>query len=228
MTPANNQPRRDKPLCGAQKRQGEGTCARPAGWGTDHVGVGFCKLHGGATRNHKTAAKLEKARQAVETYGLPRVVAPDVALLEEVHRSAGHVAWLARKVAEHDEDDLVWGLVETTEKNATEFPGTDRVEKAVPSVWLTLYQQERKHLAAVCKSALDAGVAERQVRLAEQQGQLMAGTVQRIADALLVAVVGLVNDISAAGAADAIRQAWPRWMAEIAPRELRASAEIIR
>ena len=35
------------PLCGAPKRQGEGNCTQPAGWGTDHVGVGRCKLHGG-------------------------------------------------------------------------------------------------------------------------------------------------------------------------------------
>lgn len=33
--------------CGVDKRQGEGTCSLPAGWGTDHVGEGACKLHGG-------------------------------------------------------------------------------------------------------------------------------------------------------------------------------------
>jgi hypothetical protein len=42
----------DRPLCGARKWQpiypGQ-TCARPAGWGTEHVGFGRCKLHGGAT-----------------------------------------------------------------------------------------------------------------------------------------------------------------------------------
>ena len=42
----------ERPLCGARKRQprypGE-TCARPAGWGTEHPGFGRCKLHGGAT-----------------------------------------------------------------------------------------------------------------------------------------------------------------------------------
>lgn len=37
----------DKPLCGRKKRQGEGCCMRPAGWGTNHVGEGACKLHGG-------------------------------------------------------------------------------------------------------------------------------------------------------------------------------------
>lgn len=34
-------------VCGAQKRAGSGACQRPAGWGTDHVGEGRCKLHGG-------------------------------------------------------------------------------------------------------------------------------------------------------------------------------------
>lgn len=35
--------------CGANKRDGSGeTCSLPAGWGTDHVGEGTCKLHGGA------------------------------------------------------------------------------------------------------------------------------------------------------------------------------------
>lgn len=34
--------------CGAKTRSGS-PCRRPAGWGTDHHGVGRCKLHGGAT-----------------------------------------------------------------------------------------------------------------------------------------------------------------------------------
>jgi len=35
-------------ICGAKTRSG-GRCQLPAGWGTDHPGVGRCKLHGGAT-----------------------------------------------------------------------------------------------------------------------------------------------------------------------------------
>lgn len=34
--------------CGAKTRGG-GVCSLPAGWGTDHLGQGKCKLHGGAT-----------------------------------------------------------------------------------------------------------------------------------------------------------------------------------
>jgi hypothetical protein len=33
-------------VCGAKTRQGT-ACQRPAGWGTQHVGQGRCKLHGG-------------------------------------------------------------------------------------------------------------------------------------------------------------------------------------
>jgi|GEM_PF-3592948 len=36
-----------KAICGAKKKQGEGVCQQPAGWGTDHPGEGRCKLHGG-------------------------------------------------------------------------------------------------------------------------------------------------------------------------------------
>lgn len=38
-------------VCGATRKQGDdgATCQLPAGWGTDHVGEGRCKLHGGAS-----------------------------------------------------------------------------------------------------------------------------------------------------------------------------------
>lgn len=37
-------------ICGVEKRDGSGDpCGLPAGWGTDHVGEGPCKLHGGAS-----------------------------------------------------------------------------------------------------------------------------------------------------------------------------------
>lgn len=36
----------DKKHCGAKTRAGT-PCRRPAGWGTNHVGEGRCKLHGG-------------------------------------------------------------------------------------------------------------------------------------------------------------------------------------
>lgn len=171
------------PKCGGTNRAGQ-PCGNTAGKGTDHVGIGNCKNHGGSTPTQRRSAQIETARRAVTTYGLPREVTPDVALLEEVHRTAGHVAWLAEIVAAIEQEDLVWGKTEEVDKNATEFGGVDTTYKAIPNIWLTLYQQERKHLAAVAKAALDAGIAERQVKLAEQQGQLLAKAIRCVLDAL--------------------------------------------
>lgn len=171
--------------CGGKKRDGSGnTCTQPAGWGTDHPGIGRCKLHGGATPNHVAAARVEQARRDVATYGLPVDIEPGLALLQEVHRTAGHVAWLGAKVAEMDEADLVWGVTEETDKGASEYPGTDTTRAAKPNVWLTLYQQERKHLVDVSAATVKAGVDKAIVKLTEQQGALLAGAISRILDAL--------------------------------------------
>lgn len=175
----------DGPYCHGKKRGEEGGwCHRPQGWGTDHVGTGKCKLHGGATKSHKTAAKTELARRAVDTYGLPREVDPAVALLEEVHRTAGHVAWLSKVVASTDQDELVWGVAEEIDRTGGEYAGTETTSRAMPSIWLDLYQRERKHLTDVCKAAIAAGIAERQVRLAEQQGAIVVDVIRRILDRL--------------------------------------------
>lgn len=136
-------------------------------------GSAVCKRHGGNAPQVKAAAKRrqdeEKAAKAVATFGLPREISPDAALLEEVHRTAGHVAWLGELVQLADTSQL-----------------TQRGEQGIitESVWLKLYQDERAHLVSVCKAAIAAGIAERQVRLAEQQGMLLAGAVRQILERL--------------------------------------------
>jgi len=49
-------------LCGIKRLKGEQLpCKKPAGWGTDHVGFGSCKLHGGATPSHTKHAEKQRA-----------------------------------------------------------------------------------------------------------------------------------------------------------------------
>lgn len=170
----------DDKFCGARKRQGEGTCARPSGWGTDHAGAGRCKLHGGSAPSGRVAGQRVLAEQAVKTYGLPLDVSPTEALLDEVKWTAGHVAWLRVQVQELERQALVWGKTEEVDKGAGEFTGVDITHAAVPNVWLELYRVERKHLLDVCKAAIACGIAERQVRLAEQQGALLASVIRAV------------------------------------------------
>lgn len=156
--------------CGARTRAG-GECAKQAGWGTpDRRTTGPCRLHGGATRSHRRAAGLAAARAAVAVYGLPVDADPRDALLAEVHRTAGHVAWLGARVAALTPAQLVG-----RHDQGDEDPGGPG-----PSPWLVLYQRERRHLREVCRDALAAGVAERQVQLAEATGARLAEVIRAI------------------------------------------------
>lgn len=157
------------------------------------LGAIACRYHGGASPQAKRKAEerreLLTIKTAVRTYGRPVNVDPAEALLDEVRWTAGHVAWLRDQVQQLESQTLVWGVADETDKGATEFPGTDTTSKAMPSVWLDLYRQERKHLVDVCKVALAAGVEERRVQLAEQAGAQLAQVIRAV-----LADLGVADD----------------------------------
>lgn len=184
MTAPESSAHHDGSRCGGPRKKGRGPCTQFAGWGTPHPGVGRCKLHGGSTQTHVAAGRKALAVQAVKTYGLPVDVSPTDALLNEVKWAAGHVAWLRDRVQELEQDALKWGKTKTEDHRATEFPGVNTTEAAAPNVWLELYARERKHLLDVCRAAIAAGIEERRVRLAEQQGALLASVIRAILDDL--------------------------------------------
>lgn len=82
-----------KRYCGANKRQGEGTCTRPPGWGTDHAGWGPCKLHGGGSPD---VAGLVIEQQGRELFGkiAPEVVPVDNPLAAYAEFAGRVVAWM--------------------------------------------------------------------------------------------------------------------------------------
>jgi len=122
----------------------------------------------------------EDLRSAVTTYGLPVDISPGDALLAEVHRTAGHVAWLEQRVRALDPDALVWGTVKTRHGHTAQGEVGFTEEAAQVAAVLQLYQAERKHLVDVCRAALSAGVEERRVQLAEQQGVMLAGVIRAV------------------------------------------------
>jgi hypothetical protein len=178
-------------LCGGKLHNREGTCTQPAGWGTDHLGTGKCKLHGGTTPNHKIAAQMEQARQAVSTLGLSRDIPPEQALLEEVHRAAGHVAYLGMKVAELKPDDVVWGVAEEIERppvigadGEVSGGGVEVKRRAELNAWVRLYQEERKRLVIAAEKAIGADAQGRVAAVFEQIGTTYVQVLERVLERL--------------------------------------------
>lgn len=107
-----------------------------------------------------------QARGAFGGPGVPDDLMPADALLEEVRRTAGIVRWIEMNMAKWENTLIDLG---------TEVHGTNGVQY-IPTneaAWWAIYDKQRQHLARVCKMALDAGVAERQVRIAEGSAELM-------------------------------------------------------
>lgn len=182
------------PICGAKRTNGEGVCKNKAGQGTPHYGFGRCKHHGGNTESGIRAGAKHVGRQIIANmkFGGDRNDYPDItpeqALLEEVRRSYAMVRWLEDRIGQWewlaDNGDIkdhpeIGGLplllTETTRGYSQE---TDQHQ------WLVLYREERAHAARMAKLAIDAGIAERMVRLAEDQGSLLANAVKQILEAL--------------------------------------------
>ena len=156
-------------FCGAKKRQGEGTCTQPAGWGTNHVGIGRCRLHGGSTQNHKTAAVATQARRDVVLFGARRDIHPADALLELVQWTAGEVEYWRQRVRLLEEGELTWGV--TRVKEGGDDRGT--TEEAKPNIAYQMAIDASNRLERYSASALKAGVEERLVRMAEKQGAVI-------------------------------------------------------
>lgn len=183
---AAGQVRDGRLICGAKNKKAE-----PCGLGPV-PGASRCGRHGGKAPQVKAAAEKRVAEaaaretmtKAVRTLGLPIDVDPGKALLDEIHWTAGHVAWLRDKVQEQEAEQLVWGRTQTDQGIGPQGPVDTTTEKAGPSVWYELYLKERDHLAKVCALALRAGIEERKVKLAESQGLLVADAIRRILGAL--------------------------------------------
>ena len=91
---------RKGPFCGANRRNGKGSCRLPAGDGTSHEGTGHCSWHGGASSSGTMAALSKQAAAELARLDVPPVTDP----LTELARLAGQaVAWkdtMAAKVNE--------------------------------------------------------------------------------------------------------------------------------
>jgi hypothetical protein len=140
-------------------------------------GAPTCRLHGGKAPQVQAAAKRRQARAEAERF-VAKFTSEDAARNPDAHRqlaklintSSGFVSFYEAQCAALTPDALVWGDVEARD----DARGLTVIQRAEVNLWLRLFNEERRHLAMLCKVAIEVGLAEREVRLAEQHGALIA------------------------------------------------------
>jgi len=171
-------------FCGAKRRQGGGAaCRKSAGWGTDHVGWGVCRLHSGSSATQRKHAAALEARDAAVVMGAPVDVDPHEAMLWCVQVTYGEVAYCTAQIAKLVPADAVGPVATLRHHEELDRAGDvhslrDETSHAVAlHVWIATRHGALERLAKFSKMAVDAGVAERQVKVAEQFGDQLAGMI---------------------------------------------------
>lgn len=152
------------------------------------IGGTVCRMHGGSAPAVRAKAaertQQDAARRALMALGEPVPIDPAQALLDLIAWKHGEVQWLRSKVQAVRDEVLVWGATEHREGVGPEGPISVTSERAQPNVWWSLLRQAEDQLSDYASKALRAGVAERQIRLAESTGAAIAGVVNVILDRL--------------------------------------------
>jgi hypothetical protein len=150
-----------------------------------------CRMHGGGASQVKAKA-AERVRQAeiveaARVYGVPREVEAAVGIREEIWRTAGVIRWLSEIVAGLEQQDVVFGTTRLERSTGTgtgqgggDTESSTAVREAKLNLWVELLFRERKHFADICAKAVSLGIAERDMQLAEQQGQIFVAIVRAI------------------------------------------------
>ncbi|MFI5281744.1 MAG: hypothetical protein ACHQ0J_01275 [Candidatus Dormibacterales bacterium] len=146
--------------CRATAKQTKQRCRR---WAS--VGQHVCAIHGGKSPQALEAAEkrlaVVKVREALVKMGVPVEEHPIEVLLQQVAESNGNVVFLRARVQELNLPEQL-----TTAAIAL----------------LELYNQERDRAAKMAKLALDAGVQERQARVAEEQAAQVVDLLRHVFD----------------------------------------------
>lgn len=167
--------------CTAKRTDGEPCKA----WAV--TGLKVCRVHGASSPRSKAkrarAVAEEKAAKSMRLFAAPVDIDPARALVELVQWTAGEVAYWRTQVqqlADEDPKALTWGV--TRIKDGGTDGGTTL--EATPNIAYRMLTDAQDRLAKYAAAALRAGVEERRVKLAEDQGALVAQAIRSILDQL--------------------------------------------
>lgn len=143
-------------------------------------------------------------------YNTRKDVTPTQALLEEVKWTAGAVDYLRARIDELDPHAMWQGPVKVKSKHHTRDDGvgghvhgqghvaelTQDHGLRVHTLW-TMLMREREHLVTVSATAIRVGLEERQVKLAEDQGRIVAAVIKAVLGDLMLTPdqVALVGEV---------------------------------
>ena len=149
------------PVCGYKKRDGSGHCQQKAGHGTTHLGIGRCSSHEASHTVKKSAIRKE----AIQFMGAPKTINPFEAIIWCIRITAGEVEWLSQQIARIDDEDQ-W------------------IEHTPLGKQMHVMQRTRAdaqdRLVRYSRDAIQLGLAERAIRLAETYGQQIARLLEGI------------------------------------------------
>lgn len=157
--------------CGVPRRQGDGApCHKSAGWGTDHKGIGPCRLHGGNFANVAKAAERKRAeaemRQVLAGLGESRPVANPLLALRQL---AGEVLLLK---------DMLRGMVERLGSLRYDGLAGEQVRGEVQ-----LYERALDRAAKVLVDIGRLNIDARLVAITQQQADVVVAALRAGLDA---------------------------------------------
>jgi hypothetical protein len=145
-------------------------------------------LHGGYFPAHIIKALREEAMDEIRKVMGPGIeIDPMDALLWCVKICAGEVAYCTWKIEQLDEEEAIIKEREDTQQSGGRegsYTRTVTTTRANLHIWIDTRQRSMERLAKFAKMALDAGVAERQIQLAETAGDHLALGLQKLFDKL--------------------------------------------
>lgn len=153
--------------CGGKLRGKVGRCQRQAGWGTDHVGMGLCKLHGGSTPT-TIRSYLRPSLELLVGHSVN--VTPTQAILMCIRIAAAEVMYFSERIATLQEKDIQQSTMFGKQLN----------------MWIKERQKSADRLLQYSATALKIGIEERLVRVAEQFGQQLGKLIKHVLDGLML------------------------------------------
>lgn len=162
--------------CSGHRKDGQ-PCGQPP-----LRGQRVCRKHGGKAPQNLAAAERRLARMEIEQAVVsalgerPTVDEDPIAAMQWlINWSAAHCRWYLAELRKLRPDALVWG---DQQVRTSDLTGLTVVEKAQTNALLRLYNEERDRLAGFCALAIRNGLHEREIRLAEERGALIADVIR--------------------------------------------------